>query len=110
MTAETYSFLYITCASAEEARVLARGAVDARLAGCGNVFPAVTSIYRWEGKIEEGAEAILILKTLASLVAALRAHILKVHSYKTPCVAEISLESLNEGYAAWLMGEVKPRV
>src|SRR6185312_12430554 len=62
--------LYVTAADADEALRIGRALVEARLAACANVLPGMTSIYRWEGRVEQAAEAVLVLKTRASLVEA----------------------------------------
>jgi periplasmic divalent cation tolerance protein len=62
--------LYVTCANAEEARTIARTLVEAKLAACCNLIPGMESLYRWQGKIEDAHETILIAETRANLVAA----------------------------------------
>ncbi|MBM3556478.1 MAG: divalent-cation tolerance protein CutA, partial [Alphaproteobacteria bacterium] len=54
-------FVYVTASSEDEAMALGRRAVEARLAACANVLPGMRSVYWWEGKIDEGREAVLIL-------------------------------------------------
>ena len=63
----------VTAPSADKAAELARALVEEQLAACGNVLPGLRSIYRWEGKVHDEPEALLILKTRASLFEALRA-------------------------------------
>jgi periplasmic divalent cation tolerance protein len=99
-------FVYVPCPSADVARSLAKSALHARLAACANLFPAIQSLYWWEGELQEDAEAVLILKTDATHLAALREHLLEVHPYEVPCVAVMSPESVNEAYAGWLMSEL----
>ena len=59
----TYNSVYITAASRDEATAIGRALVEERLAACANVFTGVTSLYWWEGAVQEDDEAILILKT-----------------------------------------------
>lgn len=99
-------FVYVPCPSADVARSLAKSSLHARLAACANLFSAIHSLYWWEGELQEDAEAVLILKTDASHLAALREHLLEVHPYEVPCVAVMSPESVNETYAGWLMSEL----
>src|SRR5258705_4773390 len=75
----------VTCASTGEARRIARSVVEARLAACVNILPgAVTSIYRWKGKVESGRERLLLIKTSRKRLAKLRATITRIHSYDMP--------------------------
>jgi periplasmic divalent cation tolerance protein len=100
-------FLYVTCANTDEARIIAKRAVEAHLAACGNIFPAMRSVYRWEGKLQESEEAVLILKTTALLRDALEKLVLENHSYDTPCVAALDVSHMNETYRMWLESETK---
>ena len=61
----TATFVYVTAASEIEAERLARAAVGERLAACANIIPGMRSLYWWQGKIDEGRETVLILKTVA---------------------------------------------
>lgn len=63
MTSEPCVFLYVTAADEAEAKRLGRLLVEENLCACANVIGGMTPIFRWEGKIEEGSEAILIAKT-----------------------------------------------
>ena len=101
--------IYITTGSKEEARSIGRLLVEQRLAACVNIIDGMESIYRWEGKIEESAEAILIAKTHYSKVKALTEKVKSLHSYKCPCVISIPLseEEGNADYIKWLIRESK---
>ena len=65
-----YCSMYVTAPSRDEAIAIGRAVVGERLAACANVLNAATSIYLWQGQVEEDAEAVLILKTRKDLVAA----------------------------------------
>jgi len=96
----------VTAPSAEAAAELARALVEARLAACGNVVPGLRSIYRWEGRVTEDAEALLILKTTRAAFDALRAEVLRRHPYQVPEVLALPVEAGSEPYLAWLAGQV----
>lgn len=100
-------FVYVTASSEDEAMALGRRAVEARLAACANVLPGMRSVYWWEGKIDEGREAVLILKTRADLVETLTRRIKEWHSYTVPCVLSWAVAPGNQAYADWLMTETK---
>lgn len=100
-------FVYITTESEAAAVALGRKIVGARLAACVNVLPAITSIYWWQGKMEEGAEAALIVKTQAALVPALTARVKEWHGYEVPCVVALPLApgEGNGDYLQWIEAE-----
>jgi periplasmic divalent cation tolerance protein len=96
----------VTAPSADAAAELARALVEARLAACGNVVPGLRSIYRWEGRVTEEAEALLILKTTRVTFAALRDEVLRRHPYQVPEVLALPVEAGSEAYLAWLAAQV----
>jgi periplasmic divalent cation tolerance protein len=98
-------FVYVTCASAEQAEAIGRALVEERLAACANILPGATSIYRWEGKIAVDREAALVLKSRAELIAPLTARVKALHSYTVPCVVALPIESGNADYLAWIARE-----
>ena len=97
--------VYVTFPDEAEAMRLARDCVDRKLAASTNLFPAVHSIYRWKGRIEEARECILILKTHPDSTAALRAFIAERHSYEVPCILDWRVEGAHSPYADWLRAE-----
>lgn len=77
-----------TAGSDEEARKIARGLIERRLAACVNVIPQVRSLYWWEGKLETSEEHLLLIKTVKSHEEAVRQAIRELHSYQLPeCIA-----------------------
>src|SRR5687768_276086 len=81
----THCMLYVTAASKDEARTIARTLVEERLAACANILGDIQSIYRWDGKIEEATEVLLIAKTQRAAVERALARIKSLHSYEVPC-------------------------
>ena len=67
--------VWISVPDAETAQRIARALVEERFAACVNVIPGMQSIYRWQGKVEEASELLLVAKTRAARVAALAARI-----------------------------------
>src|SRR5215469_1438485 len=78
--------VYVTASNAGEARRIGRTLVEERLAACANITAPVTSIYWWEGKVEEASEAVLILKTTEARLEALVSRVKALHSYDCPCI------------------------
>jgi periplasmic divalent cation tolerance protein len=94
------------CDSEESAAALARTLVEQRLAACVNIVPGARSIYRWQGKIEDTTEWLLIIKSRRDLFAQLREAIAKTHSYEVPEVLALPVVDGSEAYLAWLDREI----
>jgi len=95
----------VTAPDAERAAAIARALVEERLAACGNVLPAIRSIYRWEGKLQDDAEALLVLKTTRARFPALRDRVLALHPYEVPEVIALPVEAGSAAYLGWIAGE-----
>jgi len=93
----------VTCASAAEARRIARAVVELRLAACVNILPGmVTSIYRWKGKVESSKERLLLIKTSRKRVVKLRAEVERRHSYQVPEFIALPIAAGSPAYLAWI--------
>ena len=77
-------FVYTTWPSVVEAEKAGRAVVEAGLAACVNILPGMISHYRWQGAVERAEEAVMIVKTRASLAERVRAAIKDTHPYDTP--------------------------
>jgi periplasmic divalent cation tolerance protein len=95
----------VTAPDPEKAAQIARALVEERLAACGNVVPGLRSIYRWEGKVQDDREALLLLKTTRARFEALRARVLALHPYQVPEVIALAVEAGSAPYLAWIAGE-----
>jgi periplasmic divalent cation tolerance protein len=95
-----------TAGSEEEARKIARTLVDRRAAACVNIVPQVTSIYRWQGKVEEAREWLLIVKTTAAAFGQVRGVIAELHSYEVPECICLTIEDGSPAYLEWIAGSV----
>jgi periplasmic divalent cation tolerance protein len=96
-------FVYTTYPSAVEAEKAGRALVERSLAACVNILPGMISLYRWEGAIERGEEAVMIIKTRASLADEVRTAVKEMHPYTTPAILVIPLESVDSSYLTWLL-------
>ena len=92
----------VTAPSTDKAAELARAVVEERLAACGNIVPGIRSIYRWQDKIEDEPEALLILKTRAELFESLRARVQSLHPYTCPEILQLDITRGHAPYLAWL--------
>lgn len=105
-TSET-RLIYITTDGPEEARTIGRALVEAHLAACANILDPMTSIFHWEGKVQEGQETVLIAKTTAASVDALTAKVRELHSYDCPCIVALPIEGGNPAFIEWIAAETR---
>src|SRR5581483_4503691 len=97
--------VYTTYPSIVEAEHAGRAIVEKRLAACVNIIPGMISHYWWEGKVDRGEEVVMIIKTRASLAERVRAAVKEKHSYTTPAVLVLPVESVDPAYHKWLVEE-----
>jgi periplasmic divalent cation tolerance protein len=98
--------VFSTCGSEEEAVRIAKHVVDAHIAACVNLIPKIRSIYRWEGKVEDSTEWLLLIKTSRERFAALQVALAAVHSYDVPEVIALPIIDGSPNYLAWLDTEM----
>lgn len=103
-----FRIVWVPCPDRTTATLLARGAVEEKLAACAHLLAPTLSIYEWEGTIHEDNETVVVLKTKASHEEALRDWILERHPYDLPCTIAWSLSGANAPYLSWLTGQLKP--
>jgi periplasmic divalent cation tolerance protein len=101
----TLHMVYITAGSSDEARRIGRSLVAERLAACANIIEGVSSVYWWEGQLEEAREAVVVVKTRHDKLAALTARVMALHSYECPCVVALPIVAGNPAYLAWIGAE-----
>lgn len=87
------------------ARQLARRLVDERLAACVNVLDGCTSIYRWQGAIEEASETVLVIKTQQALYSALETFLRQLHPYELPEIIALPIVKGLPEYLDWVRAE-----
>jgi periplasmic divalent cation tolerance protein len=97
--------VYTTYPSIVEAEEAGRAIVAQRLAACVNILPGMISHYWWEGKIDRGEEVVMIIKTRASLAEDVSRAVKAKHSYSTPAVLVLPVESVDPAYHAWIVKE-----
>ena len=100
-------FVYTTYPSIVEAERAGRALLERRLCACVNILPGMVSLYWWQGKIDRGDEVVMIIKTRATLAETVRAAVKQMHSYTTPAILVIPLDSVDPDYHAWLMAETQ---
>lgn len=108
MTATTdYSMAFVTVPNMEVGKNIAGKLVSGKLAACVNIVPGITSVYEWEGKIENDQELLLMIKTRTSRIPELVEEVKKNHPYDVCEVITSSIEQGNQPYLDWL-GKIVP--
>jgi periplasmic divalent cation tolerance protein len=97
-----YAVVLVTAPDVKTARRLARAALEARLVACANLIPRIESHYWWQGKIESGAEVLLLLKTTTARLAALERLMVARHPYDTPEFLVLPVTRGHRRYLAWV--------
>jgi len=95
-------FVYITAGSPEEAHRIGSTLVEERLAACANLLGGMTSIYRWQGAVEQADETVVIAKTKATLFDRLAQRVRELHSYDCPCIVALPVTAAYLPYLDWI--------
>jgi periplasmic divalent cation tolerance protein len=94
-----------TVSNDDEAVTLVKALLERRLIACGTLVPGTRSIYRWQGKIADEREVLLLLKTRSARVEQLQAAFNELHPYKVPELLVLSVDTGLEKYLEWINGE-----
>ena len=97
-----YTLVLVTAPSPRLAQRLTKAALKARLIACANLIPGIQSLYWWQGRIDGGKEALVLMKTTRRHLPALERLILSEHPYDTPEFLVLPLAAGNERYLKWL--------
>jgi periplasmic divalent cation tolerance protein len=95
-----------TAGSEEEAQKIARHLVENRMAACVNILPQISSVYRWQGKVEEAREWLLLIKTTGDAFEKVRQAITELHSYELPECICLTIEDGSPKYLQWIEDSV----
>jgi periplasmic divalent cation tolerance protein len=97
--------VFTTAPDAEVAGRIARALVDARAAACVQVLPGLTSTYRWEGRVEQATEVLILAKTTRARLPDLERELRAVHPYAVPECVAVSAAHVAAPYRAWVQSE-----
>ena len=89
-----------------DSRALAETLIEQRLAACVNIIERIRSIYRWEGRVSDDGEQLLLIKTADERVDALREELFRRHPYAVPEFIVLPVADISESYGAWLIESV----
>ena len=101
-SSEKFCWVYMTAGSIEEAKSIGQILVVQNLAACVNLLENMTSIYKWEEKLEESQEVIMIAKTRKTLMPKLIETVNSLHSYDCPCILELPIQRGNPDFLSWI--------
>lgn len=104
-TQEKVIVIFVSCPDIISAEKIAHALIEKRLAACVNILHGMHSIYRWEGKIENSKELLLLIKSKQSLFQDLEEEILKIHPYDTTEILALESSAATEKYKNWLFKE-----
>jgi periplasmic divalent cation tolerance protein len=94
-----------TVANADEAGRLVRSLLERRLVACGTILPGARSLYRWEGKIADESEVVVLLKTQRARLEGLEVAFGELHPYKVPELVALPVAAGLAKYLEWIAGE-----
>ena len=98
----SYIIVLCTTESPKQAKIIGSQLVREELAACVNIVPKMTSIYRWEGKIMEDDETILLIKTQSTLFEKIKTRIIELHTYDLPEIVALNITNANKAYLNWI--------
>lgn len=103
------AFIQVTTTTSkeEDARGLARAIVEKRLAACAQILGPISSVYWWQGNLEEAAEWLCVFKTREALFAELEKEIRRIHPYEVPEIVATSIADGSRDYLKWIQDETK---
>ena len=96
-----------TAGSREEASGIANALVEEKLAACVNIVGPIESIYRWQGKVENAQEFLMLVKTTSARSRAVIARIRELHSYELPEAIELDIGNGAADYLKWIAESVR---
>lgn len=97
-----YHIIYCTCPDNEVAKQISKALVLDKLAACVNILPNITSIYTWQGELQEDQEQLLLIKSRSDKFEALRQVIIKLHPYELPEIIAVSIDNAVPNYLNWI--------
>lgn len=103
-----YCLVLCTCPDEASAQLLASTLVTERLAACVNLLPGVSSLFRWQGAVEQTSEWLALIKTRGDRYPELEARIRQLHPYDTPEIIALPIIAGSTDYLNWVAAETTP--
>lgn len=99
--------IMVTASGRRECRKIARRLIDQKLAACVNITTPVQSVYRWEGKVVQEKEFLMLIKTTRDLFPEIKTEISLIHSYHTPEIVCLPIIDGSSNYLQWISDSVR---
>ena len=97
-----YIVILVTCANKNQAKKIAAGLINAKLAACVNIIPGVESLFWWENKMDHADEVLLIVKSKKTKLARIIKKVRSLHSYSTPEIIALPIIAGDKDYLKWI--------
>lgn len=94
--------IYCTCPNIETAEKISRSLISQHMAACVNQLPGITSLYEWEGKIQQDQEVLLLIKTTEERFDAIRQLVIEEHPYELPELIAVPISQGLPDYLEWI--------
>ena len=102
-----FKLVYVTCPDMAMAKHLAQIMLQARVIACANILQGMTSLYHWQGALEESSEVLLLCKTDDEHIEDVKSLVLAHHPYDCPCVLVMPIEDGNPLFLDWMKKELQ---
>ena len=109
MLSSSAIIILTTVSSKKEGERIASKLVEKKLAACVNILPRMTSVYRWENKINKEDEFLLIIKTTEYLEQEVYDYIRDNHSYEVPEIITLDIKNIDKKYSEWLNSSIESK-
>ena len=107
MMNENVLLVFCTSPDFNEAKNISRTLVEKKLAACCNIIPKISSIYKWQGNVEESQEILILIKTTQKNYDQLEKEIKMLHSYSVPEIIATKIVTGSRAYIDWIMDSTK---
>ncbi len=104
-----YIVVFITVKDKMEGQKIADKLIQSKCAACVNIMEGVTSVFWWEGKVDQASEVLLVIKTQKSLFRKLEKTVKSIHSYSVPEIIALPIVAGNTDYLKWIKSSTKKR-
>jgi len=105
-----YVIIFVTTRDKEEAKAISQILLQKRLIACANIISPVTSFFHWAGKIDNGEECLMVMKSRSDLVSEVADHVKQLHSYEVPEILAVPIVVGSEAYLEWMGVVLKPKL
>lgn len=99
---QNYQIIFCTCPDQQSATKLAHLLINQNLAACVNLLPGLTSVYRWQNKIETADEYLLLIKTRSDFYSSIAELIKSHHPYELPEIIAVTVDNGAPDYLQWI--------